>query len=142
MKSERLLRAGWVLVAVRATAADFAARPAFPSWPARMWLDRRVSLDRELRKLNRNMIAFDLALGTGALLAPSPTLRVLGHDEPSDDARELCRRCGPISPTFPAAPLVASRPHRATDWSALSWLRGTDPPTPILLSRPPPASRP
>src|SRR2546430_11297467 len=32
------------------------------SWPARMWLDRRVSLDRELRKLNRNMIAFDLAL--------------------------------------------------------------------------------
>src|SRR6266511_2194538 len=32
MKSERLLRVGWVLVAVRATAADFAARPGFPSW--------------------------------------------------------------------------------------------------------------
>src|SRR4029079_3249161 len=32
MKSERLLRAGWALVAVRATAADFAARPGCLSW--------------------------------------------------------------------------------------------------------------
>jgi hypothetical protein len=107
-----------------------------------MWLDRRVSLDRELRKLNRNMIAFDLALGTGALLAPSPTLRVLGHDEPSDDARELFRRCGPIWLTFAAAHLVAYRRNRAKDWWALSWLRGTELATDILWSRSPAFSRP
>jgi hypothetical protein len=53
-----------------------------------------MTLDRALRDLNRNMIAFDLALGSGALLAPSATLRVLGHNEPSDDGRELFRRCG------------------------------------------------
>src|SRR6266576_1297928 len=142
MKSERLLRAGWVLVAVRATAADFAARPAFPSWPARMWLDRGVSLDRELRKLNRNMIAFDLALGTGALLAPSPTLRVLGHDEPSDDARELFRRCGPDWLTFAAAHLVADRRDRPEDWWALAWLRATEWFTDTLWASSPAVSRP
>jgi len=107
-----------------------------------MCLDRWVSLDRELRKLNRNMIAFDLALGTGALLAPSPTLRVLGHDEPSDDARELFRRCGPIWLTFAAAHLVAYRRNRAKDWWALSWLRGTELATDILWSRSPAFSRP
>jgi hypothetical protein len=72
-----------------------------------MWLDRRVSLERELRNLNRNMIAFDLVLGSGAVLAPAATLRVLGHNEPSDDARELFRRCGPIWLTFAAAHLIA-----------------------------------
>ena len=56
-----------------------------------------------LRQTNRNMIAFDLALGSAALLAPDATLRVLGHDEPSPDARELFRRCGPIWLTFAAA---------------------------------------
>jgi hypothetical protein len=40
-----------------------------------MCLDRAMGLDRELRRLNRNMIAFDLVLGSGALLAPSQTLR-------------------------------------------------------------------
>ena len=54
-----------------------------------------MTLDRLLRDTNRNMIAFDLALGTGALLAPTATLRVLGHDEPSEDARFLFQRCGP-----------------------------------------------
>ena len=49
-----------------------------------------------LRQTNRNMVAFDLALGSAALVAPDATLRVLGHDEPSPDARELFRRCGPI----------------------------------------------
>jgi hypothetical protein len=107
-----------------------------------MCLDRRVSLDRELRKLNRNMIGFDLVLGTGALLAPSPTLRVLGHDEPSDDARELFRRCGPVWLTFAAAHLVAYRRNRAKDWWALSWLRGTELATDILWSRSPAFSRP
>ena len=72
-----------------------------------------MSLDGQLRRTNRNMIAFDLVLGSGALLAPSQTLRVLGHDEPSDDAKELFRRCGPIWLTFAAAHLVAYRRNRA-----------------------------
>jgi hypothetical protein len=101
-----------------------------------------VSLDGELRKLNRNMIAFDLALGTGALLAPAQTLRVLGHDEPSDDARELFRRCAPIWLTFATAHLVAYRRDRAKDWWALSWLRGTELATDVLWSRSKAFSRP
>jgi hypothetical protein len=107
-----------------------------------MWLDRAMALDRELRRLNRNMIAFDLVLGGGALLAPSQTLRVLGHDEPSDDARELLRRAGPIWLTFAAAHLVAYRRDRAKDWWALSWLRGTELATDIVWSRSPAFSRP
>ena len=101
-----------------------------------------MSLDGQLRRTNRNMIAFDLALGSGALLAPSATLRVLGHDEPSDDARELFRRCGPVWLTFAAAHLVAYRRGRAKDWWALSWLRGTELVTDILWSRSPAFSRP
>ena len=101
-----------------------------------------MSLDGELRKLNRNMIAFDLALGTGALLAPAQTLRVLGHDEPSDDARELFRRCAPIWLTFAAAHFVAYRRDRAKDWWALSWLRGTELATDVLWSRSRAFSRP
>jgi hypothetical protein len=107
-----------------------------------MWLDRAMPLDQELRRLNRNMIVFDLALGSGALFAPSQTLRVLGHDEPSDDARELFRRCGPIWLTFAAAHLVAYRRDRAKDWWALSWLRGTELATDVLWSRSPAFSRP
>jgi hypothetical protein len=107
-----------------------------------MCLDRRVSLDGELRKLNRNMIAFDLLLGSGALFAPSPTLRLLGHDEPSSDATELFRRCGPVWLTFAAAHLVAYRRNRSKDWWALSWLRGTELVTDILWSRSPAFSRP
>jgi hypothetical protein len=107
-----------------------------------MWLDRPVNLDSELRKLNRNMVLFDLALGSGAVLAPSATLRVLGHDEPSDDARELFRRCGPVWLTFAAAHLVAHRRNRPRDWWALSWLRGTELVTDILWSRSAAFSRP
>jgi hypothetical protein len=101
-----------------------------------------VSLDGELRKLNRNMIAFDLALGSGAALAPAQTLRVLGHDDPSDDAKELFRRCGPVWLTFAAAHLVAYRRNRSKDWWALSWLRGTELVTDILWSRSEAFSRP
>ena len=107
-----------------------------------MWLDRAMALERELRRLNRNMILFDLALGAGALLAPSQTLRVLGHDEPSDDARELFRRSGPVWLTFAAAHLVAYRRDRAEDWWALSWLRGTELATDVLWSRSAAFSRP
>ncbi len=39
-----------------------------------------------LRFNNRAMIGFDLALGTGTLVAPRKTLRALGHDYPSEDA--------------------------------------------------------
>jgi hypothetical protein len=107
-----------------------------------MCLDRAMALERELRTLNRNMIAWDLALGTGALLAPTHTLRVLGHDNPSDDARELFRRNGPLWLTFAAAHLVAYRRNRAKDWWALSWLRGTELATDILWSRSEAFSRP
>src|SRR5512134_2324794 len=94
-----------------------------------------VTLERELRKLNRNMVAFDLVLGAGALLAPSGTLRVIGHDEPSPDAEELFRRCGPIWLTFAAAHLIAHRRGRPRDWWALAWLRGTELATDIVWSR-------
>jgi hypothetical protein len=107
-----------------------------------MWLDRAMSVERELRRLNRNMIAFDLALGSGALLAPDATLRVLGHDKPSDDARELFRRSGLVWLTFAAAHLVAYRRNRAKDWWALSWLRGTELATDIVWSRSSAFSRP
>jgi hypothetical protein len=107
-----------------------------------MWLDRPMGLERELRRVNRNMIVFDLALGAGALLAPTQTLRVLGHDEPSPDARELFRRNGPVWLTFAAAHLVAYRRNRAQDWHALSWLRGTEIATDIVWSRSPAISRP
>ena len=101
-----------------------------------------MALERELHKLNRNMIAFDLVLGTGALFAPSQTLRVLGHDEPSDDARELFRRCGPIWLTFAAAHAVADRRGESRDWWALAWLRGTEIATDALWSGSPGFSRP
>ena len=85
-----------------------------------------MDLEDVLRLANRNMVAFDLALGTGALLAPSATLRVLGHAEPSPDARELFRRCGPIWLTFAAGHAVAARNDRPEDWWALAWLRATE----------------
>jgi hypothetical protein len=107
-----------------------------------MCLDRAMALDRELRRLNRNMILFDLALGSGALLAPSQTLRILGHDEPSDDARELFRRCGPIWLTFAAAHALAARRGDPSDWWALAWLRGTEIATDALWSRSAAVTRP
>ena len=108
-----------------------------------MWLDRAaMTLDRLLRDTNRNMIAFDLALGSGALFAPAATLRVIGHNQPSEDAEHLFRRCGPIWLTFAAAHLVAHRRGRPRDWWALSWLRGTELITDIVWSRSAAFSRP
>lgn len=101
-----------------------------------------MTLEQGLHRLNRDMIAFDLALGTGALLAPSQTLWALGHDEPTEDAEHLFRRCGPIWLTFAAAHLVAHRRRRRRDWWALSWLRGTELLTDILWSRSGAFSRP
>ncbi len=101
-----------------------------------------MTLERLLQQTNRNMIAFDLALGSAALAAPSATLRVLGHEAPSEDARHLFQRCGPIWLTFAAAHLVADRRGGSRDWWALAWLRGTELATDAVWSRSPAVSRP
>jgi hypothetical protein len=108
-----------------------------------MWLDRAlVNLEGALRQTNRNMIVFDLLLGSGALLAPRATLGVLGHDRPSEDAEHLFRRCGPVWLTFAAAHAVAERRGDPQDWWALAWLRGTELATDALWSRSPGFIRP
>jgi hypothetical protein len=94
-----------------------------------------MELERALRFTNRNLAVFDLVLGSSALLAPQATLRALGHDEPSPDARHLFQRCGPIWLTFAAAHAVAERRDRPEDWWALAWLRGTEVATDIVWSR-------
>ena len=83
------------------------------------------------------MAGFDLALGSGALLAPSATLRVLGHAAPSTDAEHLFRRCGPIWLTFAAAHLVAAARGNERDWWALAWLRGTEVASDVVWSASP-----
>ena len=95
-----------------------------------------------LRLTNRNLIVFDIALGTGAIAAPAATLRALGHEEPGPDARHLFRRCGPIWLTFAAAHIVAERRGNPEDWWALAWLRGTEIATDALWSASPAVSRP
>jgi hypothetical protein len=95
-----------------------------------------------IRLANRGMVVFDLLLGTATLAAPDATLRALGHDRPSDDARELFRRCGPIWLTFAAAHLVADRRDRPEDWWALAWLRATEWFTDALWSNSSAVSRP
>jgi hypothetical protein len=102
-----------------------------------------MDLEKSLRDQNRFMIAFDLALGSGALLAPDKTLAVLGHREPSDDARELFRRCAPIWLTFAAAHTMAATRGSKRDWWALAWLRATEIATDALwASRSPGFTRP
>ena len=96
-----------------------------------------MTFDEVMEHQNRSMIAFDLALGTGALLAPDATLKVLGHAPPSDDARELFRRAGPIWLTFAAAHAVAAARGNPEDWWALAWLRGTELFTDVVWSRSP-----
>jgi hypothetical protein len=88
------------------------------------------------------MIAFDLVLGSAAILAPTATLKAVGHDRPSADAEHLFRRCGPIWLTFAAAHAVAERRGRPEDWWALAWLRATELATDVLWSRSPAFSRP
>ena len=91
---------------------------------------------------NRSMIAFDLALGSGALLAPRRTLGVLGHEEPSFDAARLFQRLGPVWLTFAAAHALAARRGEPRDWWALAWLRGTEIATDVLWSASPGFTRP
>lgn len=101
-----------------------------------------MTLEQVLRLTNRNMIAFDLLLGSAAIAAPAATLRVLGHDEPSPDAKHLFRRCGPIWLTFAAAHAVADRRGSAADWQSLAWLRGTEIATDALWAQSPAVTRP
>lgn len=101
-----------------------------------------MTLEDALRLTNRNMIAFDLLLGSAAIAAPAATLKVLGHDEPSPDAKHLFRRCGPIWLTFAAAHALADRRGSAADWQSLAWLRGTEIATDALWARSPAVSRP
>lgn len=101
-----------------------------------------MNAEDAVRSANASMIAFDLALGTAALAAPDATLRLLGHEAPSDDARELFRRCGPIWLTFAAAHAVAAVRGDERDWWAVAWLRGTEIATDIVWSGSPAFSRP
>ena len=100
-------------------------------------------LEQALKAQNGFMIAFDFALGTGAQVAPDRTLRLLfGHDSPSDDARELFRRCAPIWLTFAVAHAAAAVRGEPRDWWALAWLRGTESATDVVWSRSPAFKRP
>ncbi|HEX6689465.1 MAG TPA: hypothetical protein VF085_12510 [Solirubrobacterales bacterium] len=101
-----------------------------------------MTVEQALRLTNRNMIAFDLILGSAAIAAPEATLRVLGHDEPSPDAAHLFRRCGPIWLTFAAAHALAEHRGEQRDWWALAWLRGTEIATDALWAGSPALSRP
>ena len=101
-----------------------------------------MDLEQQLELTNRNMVAFDLALGTGAMLAPAATLRLLGHEEPSEDATHLFRRCAPIWLTFAAAHAVAAVRGEPRDWWALAWLRGTEIATDVIWAQSPSITRP
>jgi hypothetical protein len=101
-----------------------------------------VAAAEQLRRVNRSMIAFDLALGSGALFAPVATLRILGHDKPSEDALHLFRRCGPIWLTFAGAHALAAVRGRPEDWWALAWLRATEIATDAVWSSSPAVNRP
>ena len=104
--------------------------------------DTVAVVEELVRATNRGMIGFDLALGTGALLAPRATLRVLGHDAPSSDAEHLFRRCAPIWLTFAAAHTAALVRDRPEDWWAVAWLRGTEIATDVVWAGSPAMSRP
>jgi hypothetical protein len=101
-----------------------------------------VDLEDILEQTNRNLMVFDLVLGSAAIAAPEATLRVLGHDEPSPDAAHLFRRCGPIWLTFAAAHALAAHRGEPRDWWALAWLRGTEIATDALWAQSPAISRP
>jgi hypothetical protein len=109
-----------------------------------MWLDgAAVTAEQALRLTNRNLIVFDLLLGSATIIAPAQTLRIaFGHEEPSEDAVHLFRRCGPIWLTYAAAHLVAERRGFQEDWWALAWLRGTEIATDALVAESPAINRP
>jgi len=83
-------------------------------------------MQKWIKRVNKVMAVFDLALGTSAIVAPDKTLQALGHEYPSPDAKELFRRCGPIWLTFAAAHIMAEGRGESRDWYALAWLRATE----------------
>ena len=101
-----------------------------------------ADIEQRLRDVNRFLIAFDLCLGSGALLAPDATLKVLGHSSPSDETRELFRRSGPVWLTYAAAHTVAAKRGKKQDWWALAWLRGSEMFTDVVWARSPGFTRP
>ncbi len=101
-----------------------------------------MTIEQAIRQQNAFMALFDLALGTGALLAPEQTLRAIGHEAPSEDAKHLFRRCGPIWLTFSAAHTVALVRGKPEDWWALAWLRATEIATDVVWAESPAVSRP
>lgn len=101
-----------------------------------------MDLDDALRQWNRVMIGFDLVLGSATLLAPSATLRVLGHAKPSAETEHMFRRCGPIWLTFAAGHAAAAARGRPEDWWALAWLRATEIATDAVWSSSPGLTRP
>jgi hypothetical protein len=101
-----------------------------------------MDADDALRIANASMIPFDLWLGTTALVAPDLLLRLLGHERPTPEARQLLRRCGPIWLTYAAAHVLAHRRGEPRDWWAVAWLRGTEIATDIVWSRSPGFTRP
>lgn len=94
-----------------------------------------------MRRINQALIAFDLVLGTAALLAPRATMRALGHGEPSEDATHMMRRLAPIWLTYSAAHGMAAARGNPEDWMAVAWLRGTEIATDVLWSRSPSFSK-
>ena len=68
--------------------------------------------------------------------------RSLGHDAPSDDARHLFRRCGPIWLTFAAAHLVAAARDRAGGLARARLAARDRDRDDIVWSRSPAVSRP
>src|SRR3954452_13714513 len=93
-----------------------------------------MTLDDAVDLQNRFMIGFDLVLGTATLLAPDATLRVLGHDTPSEETRALFRRCGPIWLTLAAA-------HALAEGRAGARTGGRSPGCAAPSSRPMPSGR-
>jgi hypothetical protein len=101
-----------------------------------------VTLEEALLQTNRNLVVFDLILGTVAIAFPRLTLRAIGHEEPSEDAVHLFRRCGPIWLTFAAGHALAHHRGCREDWRVVAWLRGTEIGTDALWAQSPAISRP
>ena len=101
-----------------------------------------MDADEAVRIANVSMIPFDLWLGTTALVAPDLLLRLLGHERPTPETRQMLRRCGPIWLTYAAAHALAHRRGEPRDWWAVAWLRGTEIATDVVWSRSPGFTRP
>ena len=123
MKSERLLRAELGLVAVRATAADFAARPGFPSW--RAW--NVLGSPGEPRRRAAQAEPEHDRLRSPARVRG--TLRTLSHPAPARPRRALERRQGAFSPLRPGLADLRGGPSRGLPAQPLQGLVG-----PLLAS--------